>query len=318
MRSTLWVMAAVLLLAVGGYLGYLAFRAPELPPEVLYGSGRIEATQVQLASEIPGRVTDNRLIEGQHVRAGEELLRLNDSTLHAQLGELQARQRAARHAVVRLDRMLETARHHLSNAETDLERARALSRAGDIPPQQLERAQDRLREAAGQVGVLEAQHAEAVAGLDAMQQQLAQLKLQLDKTVLRSPLDATVLVKAVETGEVVAPGRALAILVDLERPRLKIYVPEGVLGRIRLGAPARVQISAFPGRYFDAEVSSIDGRAQFTPRDVHVPDERARTVFGVTLRIANADGALRPGMPADAWILWNEEAAWPDALPVPR
>jgi HlyD family secretion protein len=318
MRHSLWTIVAVLLLAGGGYLGFLALRPAELPPGLLYGSGRIEATEIRLAAEIPGRVVANHLVEGQAVSRDAELLRLDDRLLRLQQAELEARRIAGQQAVVRFERLLDTARHHLANAEIDLERARALRRSGAIPAQQLERSEDRRREAAGEVEVLAAQRAEAAANLQALAQQQAQLALQLDKTVLTSPIDATVLVKAVEIGEVVAPGQPLAVLVDLKRPRLKLYVAEQALGRIRLGAPARVRVNAFPERYFEAEVGAVDDRAQFTPRDVHLPDERARTVFGVTLRLDNPDGILKPGMPADAWIRWQDEAPWPDTLVVPR
>ena len=56
----------------------------------------------------------------------------------------------------------------------------------------------------------------------------------------------------------------------------------------------------------------IDGQAQFTPRDVHMADERSRTVYGVTLAAANPEGLLKPGMPADSWILWDEKSGWPE------
>lgn len=317
MRHSLWTIVAVILLAGGGYLGYLALRPTDLPSGFLYGSGRIEATEIRLAAEIPGRVVASRLVEGRPIDEGAELIRLDDRLIRLQQAELEARLSAGEQSVVRLERMLDTARHHLGNAETELERARALRRTGAIPAQQLERSEDLLREAAGEVEVLKAQRAEAAANLEALQQQRSQLALQLEKTVLRSPLDATVLVKAVEVGEVVAQGQALGILADLNRPRLKIYVTEQVLGRVRLGAPARVRVTAFPDRYFAAEVSAIDSQAQFTPRDVHLPDERARTVFGVTLQVANPDGVLKPGMPADAWLRWQDEAPWPDTLVVP-
>ncbi|QOR38190.1 HlyD family efflux transporter periplasmic adaptor subunit [Billgrantia diversa] len=317
MRYSLWTIVAVILLATGGYLGFIALRPTELPPGFLYGSGRIEATELRLAAEIPGRVVENQLVEGQPIIAGDELIRLDDRLVRLQQAELEARLIAGEQSVVRLERMLDTARHHLGNAEADLERARTLRRSGTIPAQQLERSEDRVREAAGEVEGLQAQRAEAAANLEALRQQRSQLALQLDKTVLHSPIAATVLVKAVEIGEVVAPGQSLGVLVDLDRPRLKIYVTEQVLGRIRLGTPARVRVNAFPDRHFEAEVSAIDSQAQFTPRDVHLPDERAHTVFGVTLQVANPDGVLKPGMPADAWLRWQDEVPWPDTLVVP-
>jgi HlyD family secretion protein len=127
-----------------------------------------------------------------------------------------------------------------------------------------------------------------------------------------------VLVKAVEAGELVRPGQTAAVLVDLTRAELKIFIPEDDIGKVRLGAPARVRVDSFPDELFEGRVRKVDEWAQFTPRDIHMPEERVRMVFGVTLALENPDGRLKPGMPADAWILWRDGAEWPPRLVVPR
>lgn len=124
--------------------------------------------------------------------------------------------------------------------------------------------------------------------------------------------------KAIEAGELATPGRAVAVLVDLSRLELKVFIPEGEIGKVKLGDAARIKVDAFPERHFEATVSRVDPRAQFTPRDVHLPQERVRMVFGVTLALDNPQGWLKPGMPADAWIRWRDEATWPQRLVVPR
>ena len=95
-------------------------------------------------------------------------------------------------------------------------------------------------------------------------------------------------------------------------------MPESEIGKIKLNDPARVRVDAFPQRTFEARVARVDPRAQFTPKDVHMPDERARLVFGVVLAVDNPEAYLKPGMPADAWVRWKPEASWPDKLTVPR
>ena len=153
---------------------------------------------------------------------------------------------------------------------------------------------------------------------DATQRQVEWLRLQLEKTRILSPASATVLVKGIEPGELATPGQVVAVLVDLSRLELKVYIPERDIGQIRLGSPARVRVDAFPDRHFDATVTKLDQQAQFTPRDIHMPEERVRMVFGVTLAVENEDGVLKPGMPADAWLRVREEVAWPASLVVPR
>jgi len=127
-----------------------------------------------------------------------------------------------------------------------------------------------------------------------------------------------VLERLAEPGEVVAAGQPVAVVADLERVTLKVYVSEADLGRIRLDAPARIRVDAFADRWFPARVARVDAQAQFTPRDVHMEDERVRTVYGVTLEALNPDGLLKPGMPADAWILWDAASGWPAQLAIPE
>jgi HlyD family secretion protein len=127
-----------------------------------------------------------------------------------------------------------------------------------------------------------------------------------------------VLVKAAEVGEFLQPGQTIAVLVDLSSVKLKIYLPEKDIGKVKLDAAARARVDAFPKQLFDARVAQIDQQAQFTPRDIHMPEERVRMVFGVKLALDNGDGLLKPGMPADAWILWQPNSKWPERLFVPQ
>jgi HlyD family secretion protein len=102
---------------------------------------------------------------------------------------------------------------------------------------------------------------------------------------------------------------------DLGRLHAIVYVAEAQIGRIELGARARVYVDAYPERAFDARVARIAQRAEFTPRDVHMPDERTRQVFAVELEIENPTLALKPGMPVDARIRVKPGASWGDGLP---
>jgi HlyD family secretion protein len=167
------------------------------------------------------------------------------------------------------------------------------------------------------VQTLEARLEAAGDRLDVAKEQVELARIRLEKTVIRAPIAATVLVKAIEVGEFATPGRAIAVLIDLSRMDLKVFIPEKDIGKVELADPARVRVDAFPDRLFEASVARVDQRAQFTPRDIHMPEERVRLVFGVTLGLENP-GILKPGMPAAAWILWQEDAPWPERLIVPR
>ncbi len=104
----------------------------------------------------------------------------------------------------------------------------------------------------------------------------------------------------VHRGEVALPGTPLMEIADLREVTLTVYVSTPDLGRVRLGQAVQVSVDSFPGRVFEGRVTRIADQAEFTPKTVQTQEERVNTVFAVEISLANPDGALKPGMPADA------------------
>ncbi len=317
-RTPLLVGLGLIILVIGSAALYWVLQPRPQATQLIYGSGRIEADEVRLSSEVPGRVLENRAIEGSSVTSGMLVVRIDPVDYELQADRAKAQRNAARLAAVQIDGQIALAAHHAMTAKTDLARYEELSRRGWVSAQRLDVQRNAYVAAAEQVGVFREQRAGATAQADAAQKTLALARSQIGKTRVYAPLTAAVLERLVEPGEVVAAGQPLAILANLSTVRLRIFISEADLGRIRLGSAARIRVDAFPGRDFTARVTRIDAQAQFTPRDVHMKDERSRTVYGVTLEAANPEGLLKPGMPADAWILWDPKAGWPAELRVPE
>lgn len=317
-KSWMWTLAGMLGLAAVSYALFLWLAPPTLPEGLLYGNGRFEATEVTVSAEVAARVLDSALVEGRTVQADEVLVRLDTTDLTTRLQQAEANALAAERARADVERQLATARHHLATARTDLTRYRKLGATGNVSAQLVESAENQEREAQGRVEALMARQEQTAAQQDAAAREVELLRSQLDKAVIRAPAAGTVLTKGIEVGELATPGRTVAVMADLTRIELKIYVPESQIGKIKLGDPAQVRVDAFPERYFDARVARVDPRAQFTPKDIHMPDERARLVFGVVLAVDNPEGYLKPGMPADAWLRWQPDVPWPQKPVVPR
>jgi len=145
---------------------------------------------------------------------------------------------------------------------------------------------------AEQIGSLEARVGQAQAGLEALQKQRAMREIV-------APAGGVVLSVVTRPGEVAAAGATLLTLADTRTLSLTVYVPETETARVRLGQRVQVTVDSFPGRTFEGEVSHIADQAEFTPRNISTKEERVNLVFAVEIRIANPDGALKPGMPAD-------------------
>ncbi len=176
-------------------------------------------------------------------------------------------------------------------------REKALAASGEVEI----RESDVQRIAAERERVLAAR-ASAVSQAEVARARVSEIEAQLADTRIVAPADATVMARLAEPGELVAAGRPIATLVDLNDLFVRVYVPEREAGRVRLGASASVSVDAFPGRVFAGEVSEIAQQAEFTPKEVHMKDEREKLVFGVKVRLQNSEGLLKPGMPADARI----------------
>jgi HlyD family secretion protein len=214
---------------------------------------------------------------------------------------------AAKAAYERTQAAVEAAREQVTQGQKTLERASASRVTIELRRQEAQTARERLAEARAAVETARARLQTAEAGL-----KLAQANLH-DTRVL-APFAGTVLRRFVEPGEVVAAGTPLITLVDLSRLHAKVYVAEADLGKLKIGDPARVYADAFPERYFDATVAQVAQQAEFTPRDIHMPEERTTLVFAVKLAIRNPQGLLKPGMPVDGRIRWRPQAPWGDGM----
>jgi HlyD family secretion protein len=126
------------------------------------------------------------------------------------------------------------------------------------------------------------------------------LRVQMDRSTLTSPIDGVVLNQALKAGELAAPAAPILTLADLSQVTLEVYVPENRIGHVYLGQPVQVTVDSFPGTVFEGQVSSIGNEPEFTPRNVATAEERLNTFYAVEIQLANPDGLLKPGMPADA------------------
>lgn len=318
-RRISYIVALGLVVLAAGSAGlYWTLKPRPLPDQVIYGSGRIEADEVRIGVEVPGRLVENAAVEGQTLKAGQLVAQLDAGDYELQALRAGAQRSAAELAAAQVGPQLNVARHHAQTARSDLQRFETLAPAGAVSAREVDLQRNSYQAAAEQVRALSAQRSEALAQAEVASHSLALARSQIAKTRIYAPISGAVLERLAEPGEVIGAGQAVAVMADLARVKLRVFISERDLGKIRLGAPVRLRVDAFPGRYFEARVARIDAQAQFTPRDVHMADERSRTVYGVTVEAANPEGLLKPGMPADAWILWNGKAGWPARLQPPE
>jgi multidrug resistance efflux pump len=149
-------------------------------------------------------------------------------------------------------------------------------------------------------GAVEQELALARTQVDVAQAAIAKLETRQARTHLTAPRSGMVLQRRVGLGELVAPGVPVLTIADLADVTLKVYVPVDELAQVRLGQVVTVSVDSFPERTFHGSVVAIADEAEFTPSTTQTREERVYQVFAVQIHLLNEDGALKPGMPADA------------------
>jgi len=289
-------------------------------------SGNMEVTEINVGFKIPGRVIELAVDEGQQVKKDAVLARLDNAELaHAVVQSRAALQeavsRAAELKAGSRPQELEQARANLSAQEAELarvkkdfERAEILHTNGAIPTSQLDSARSayearlaQRRSAAESLSLVkEGARKESIEAAESRVLQARAVvraaEQRLSDTEIRSPINGTVLKKNVEVGETLAQGVPVYTIGDLFSPWIKVYLKEDKLGLIKLGQAARVTTDSNKGKTYEGWVSYISSEAEFTPKSVQTQEERVKLVYGVKVRVKDANQELKPGMPADVRI----------------
>ncbi|MCI0547174.1 MAG: HlyD family efflux transporter periplasmic adaptor subunit [Candidatus Rokubacteria bacterium] len=162
----------------------------------------------------------------------------------------------------------------------------------------------------GQILQARADIAAAQADAERARAQLAEARANRADLQVLAPFAGTVATRTAEPGEVVMAGTPIVTLVNLAEVYLRGFVPEGQIGRVRVGQPARVYLDSAPATPIEATVIRIDPEAAFTPENTYFREDRVKQVVGVKLGLRGAVGYAKPGMPADGEIL-VDGGEWP-------
>ena len=295
----------------------------EKGPQDISGTGTVEAVEVTIGNKIPGQVLEVIPREGNLVKAGDVVARIDHADLDLELERARAGVRAAtaqltllrrgprKQEVRRAEQMVAQAKAALENARTNYQRAQELLNKKVLP-------QSKVDQARAQVDGLQAQHSAAQEGLSALragsrleQLHMAEANLEgaeilvrilqkkIEDCTVKSPTTGRVVARFLEPGELAGMGMPIVRVADLSEVWIMIYVSETELGRVRVDGPAEIRVDSFPQKAFSGKVTYISPQEEFTPKNIQTKDERVRMVFGVKVEAPNPDESLKPGMPAD-------------------
>ncbi len=241
-------------------------------------SGNIEGNDVRISFRIKGQIEELIADEGTVLKTGDVVAKLNKDDLSKQKDDAAA--------------ALKLAEYQYQLDSLDYVRAENLFKEGAISAADRDRAKTKSDTDAANVDKLKAQL------------EMAELKLY-DWADLKSPLNGYVITKSALQGEVVQEGAPVFTAVDLNDIWVTAYINERDLGRVKLNQKAYVKIDSFPGKKYDAWVSFISQQTEFTPKYIQTTEERVKYVYRIKVKVDNSSLELKPGMPADAYILMD-------------
>ncbi|NVZ28819.1 efflux RND transporter periplasmic adaptor subunit [Pseudomonas gingeri] len=304
----------VVLLAAGGF-GYWKSLHDRLPEGLSMGNGRLEATEVQIASKIPGRLAEVLVNEGDKVTKGQLLARIDTRTLEAQRVQAEAEVLRARETFAAAQANVQLRQSELLLAGQELKRFRELSQRGFASGQLLDQQQARYDTSNSAVLAAKAQVAALSASIGAAQAQVAQLTSEIDDSSLLAPIDGIIQLRLAEPGEVLGAGGRVLLLIDPGDQYMNLYLPASVVGRLTPGDEARVVLDALPEQPLPAKIAFVAAKSQFTPKEVETRDERQKLVFRVKLRLTDPASVpqAKPGMPGAGYVR-TAPTDWPANL----
>ena len=326
MKRAILALASIMLIAIG--FGWWVNRGDGVARElVLYGN--TDLRQVQLSFNNNDRIAAVLVEEGDRVRQGQLLARLDTSRLEPQVAQVDAQVAAQQQVVARLragsrPEEIAQARANVDSAHADLANARQqlerVKRAFEISAGRAVRHQD-VDDAKTAVQVAEAKLAVNQKGLDlaiagprveevaenearlrAQQAQLALLRQQLADAQLLAPVDAVVRTRLMERGEMASPQKPVFSLAITDPKWIRAYVSEPDLGKVHPGMVATVAVDSFPAKRFDGWVGFVSPVAEFTPKAVQTEELRTSLVYEVRVFVKDPADQLRLGMPATVYL----------------
>lgn len=311
-----WLAGGILLIVAAGSCWWFLLRSQPLIGFVS-GNGRLEAQEIDIATKFQGRVAEVLVDEGDAVRAGEVLARMDTKSLQAQLREAQARVIEARAERTHAAAVVRQRDSECRLAQKQLERSMRIHERepGAISADRLDRDRAAVETAQALCRAAEADLATTEAAIQAKVAETERLQADIKEGALLAPRGGRVLYRLAEPGEVLPAGGKILTIIDLSDVYMDIFLSTGEAGKIRIGADARILLDALPDRPIPARVSFVAPKAQFTPKEVETRTQREKLVFRVKIQVRDGeDPVFKPGMPGLAFIRTDEYARWPDDL----
>jgi HlyD family secretion protein len=312
------MVAGLAAITIGGIYLFNYMNRPEPPNSIAFGNGRIEATEVDVATKIPGRLIDVSVKEGDVVKVGQALAKLDTDELDARVKQAQAQIQQARENRNYTLAIVRQRQSELALARKNLVRSQNLYVNNNISLVQLQQHEAAVDTLFAGLSAAKTQVIGADNAINAALAQKEAIQTNIDDSVLKSPVEGRVLYKLLEAGEIIGSGGKVLTILEMNDIAMTIFLPAADAGRVKIGSEARIKLDAVD-TVIPAKVSFVSPEAQFTPKEIETQSEREKLMFRVKVKIDSEflrsnSYHLNSGAPGVAYVLLEQNATWPETL----
>jgi HlyD family secretion protein len=318
--KTFWVVLLALL-AGGGVLAWQAWQArlAALSPGIASGNGRIESVQVDVTTKEPGRVEKILVREGDMVRAGQIVAKMDTVTLEAELARAEATVAEQEAKAIEVDAAIAKADSQLKLDEIEFDRTRALFTRKAASRAEFDLKETLVKTSSATLNGEKARLNTARKSVDTAKAEVAHVRSRIADMTLHSTVEGRVLYRLAEEGEVLGNGGKVLTLVNLGDVYMEIYLPAQDAVKVKIGADARIVFDIAPEYAARAKVSFVAPEAQFTPKTVETRSERDKLMFRVKLsvppeRVVPYIERVKTGIRGVGYVRLDDAIAWPEHL----
>lgn len=301
---------------IGGYAYWDYRRSQEmLHPQFYSGNGRLEATEIYVSTKLAGRIEEIFVKEGDLVKKGDKLARMQTNTLEAQKAATLARIKVREGEFAMAQATVKLKESIFTGAEKEFKRQSALIDSNAVSQRMYDEAETRYNNAKADLEYAKA-NVVAAEGLIAEQQaELQRIEADLADCVLVATYDGRIQYLLAREGEVLSAGGRVMNLVNLTDTYMTFFLPTSIVGKVQMGAEVKLVFDAAPNHPLDARVTYIDPIAQFTPKSVETKVEREKLMFRIKAsldaeKLRQYISDVKTGLPGVAWVKLDPEADW--------
>lgn len=318
-----WLVVSLVLVALVCTGAFFWFQIEEADKPVLIasGNGRIEATEIDIATKYHGRVAEILCREGDFISADQVVAVMDTKSLEAQLRQAKASVEQARYSKSYAQALVQQRTVELDVTAKDYDRSKVTheSNTHAIAIKQLDHDWAAMETAKARLAEAKAQVLQADAAMNVAIAKTEEIEVNIADCYLKTSIQGRVLYRLAEPGEVLTAGGKVATVLDLTDVYMTIFLPTAQAGKVTIGAEVRLVFDALPDIAVPARVSFVAPEAQFTPKEVETSTEREKLMFRIKVKIdpellVNHLEQVKTGVPGVAYVRLDPLADWPEDI----